>query len=305
MPELIYVNGHIGKPADARVSALDRGFLYGDALFETMRAREGRIFALDRHLARLASSAHALGMPLRHTAAQMQSIITGLVAVAKLPDAAVRLEASRGVGIGATGEPTLVIWVRQYSPPRGRAVFFSPLAGEGRERGTVVSQDIGRPVDVDCERGMSAVLSRYRACSDSPLVRHKTANYLACVMAKREAQAAGADEAILMNERGEATEGATSNIFIVRNGCVFTPLVACGLLPGITREVVITLCVATGIPCREWTLRPGDLFASDEIFITNSLLGVMPVRMVSGRVIATPRDGVTGMIARRYGEMGQ
>jgi len=278
MPALVYVDGGLYPPELARVSVLDRGFLYGDGLFETMRAYGGHIFHLRQHLARLAASAEVLRIPLPHSPEELAGIVNQVLARSTLSEACVRLALTRGTDRthGGSGSPALIIWVRAFTP--GATELY--------------------------ERGVRVLFARYRVDSTSFLARHKTTNYLLHLMAREDAREAGAFEAILLNERGEITEGAASNLFIVRDGRVLTPLVACGLLPGITRAAVMEICAAIPVPCCERILRPGDLLAADEVFLTNSLVEVMPVTDLAGRTIGTGQPGpVTQLLAQRYREL--
>ena len=280
MPEIVYVNGRITRPEEATVSALDRGFLYGDGLFETMRAYGGTVFRLERHLDRLYASTEVLRIRLPHARDELAGIIRDLLARSGIAEACVRLAVSRGVGINGLrldgGTPTVVIWVRELTP------YPASL--------------------YDC--GARLLVSRYRVNSASPLPPHKTANYLLCLLARDEARAAGADEALLLNERGEIAEGATTNVFLVKDGAAATPPPGCGLLPGITREAVLGLCAEGGVPCGERVLSLDDLPAADEVFLTNSVMEVMPVSRVNSRRVGAACPGpVTLYLGRRYRDL--
>jgi len=283
MPEIVYVNGRITPPEEATVSALDRGFLYGDGLFETMRAYGGMIFRLERHLDRLCASAGVLRIRLPHARDELAGIVRALLARSGIAEARVRLAVSRGVGINGLrldgGTPTLVIWVRELTP------YPASLY----------------------DSGARLLVSRYRVNSASPLPAHKTANYLLYLLARDgDGGAAGADEALLLNEREEIAEGATSNIFLVSGGVVATPPPGCGLLGGITREAVLELCAEAGVPCGERILSIDDLHAADEIFLTNSVMEIMPVSRLDSRRVGAACPGPVALeLARRYRDLVQ
>jgi len=277
MEQLVYLNGEILPRGSARISPFDHGFLYGYALFETMRARGGRIFRLRRHLERLAGSAGLLGLPL---GLDLKNACYDTLEANGLEDARVRLTVSIGEGDGvpdppANPVPTVFILATAYNPP---------------------------PADKYRE-GFKAVLSKIRQNSMSPVARLKSVNYLNNVLARREAKAAGADEALLLNERGLLCEGSTSNIFLVSRGVLVTPDVDSGCLPGITRQAVLELAarMGTGIDQRE--VQPEELFRADEAFLTNSLLGLMPLRDIDGKPIGERSRVLTEKLTAAYNDL--
>jgi len=274
----VYLNGDFVPQAEARVSVLDRGFLFGDALFETMRAYRGRLFRAGAHADRLAASARALRMALPCTKEGMLRSAHELVRRNELDDAYVRVTLSRGTGgkgLGLDGDfaRTLVIVARTLTP------YAPHLYSEG----------------------MSLVTASIRQNAESPVPRHKTANYLTYLVARQEAADAGADEALLLNTRGEVAEASVANVFAVTGACVVTPPPGAGILPGITRGAVIELCAAHGIPCAERTVTPPELARASEVFLTNSLMEVMPVRSLDGHPLNGACPGpVTARIAALY-----
>ncbi|MEW6358571.1 MAG: aminotransferase class IV [Planctomycetota bacterium] len=273
MAEQVWFNGNIIPLKKAKVSVLDRGFLYGDGIFESMRAYGGRVFKLNEHLARFAASAAALRLPLLYDKSDIEDAVHELIAANELSDAYVRLALSRGVGghrLSLRGEfdPTLVMTARPFSAyPRE---FY--------------------------RQGMTAVTAAFHTSPDSPVLRHKSANYLANILAKSEAEEKGAGEAIFVNANEEVAEGAVSNVFIVEEETVVTPPVSVGILPGITRAVVMDLCREEGIACREDAFGLARLFQADEVFLTNSLMEVMPVASIDDVKIGRR---VPGHITRR------
>jgi branched-chain amino acid aminotransferase len=283
MEQLVYLNGALLPREEARVSAFDHGFLYGYGLFETMRAYSGCIFRLQEHLDRLARSAAFLGLPV--DASDLKAACCETLRANKLGDARVRLTVSMGQGESVPDPPphprptVLVV-----------ATGYRPLGGE-----TYL-------------KGYDAILSSIRQNSQSPLSRLKSANYLNCVLARKEARAAGADEALLLNERGFLCEGSTSNIFLVTGDSLVTPDEQSGCLPGITRQAVLELARELGIGVAQREISLEELRQADEAFITNSLLELMPLAGLDGRPIpGEEREGesrrITGTLMKAYGEL--
>jgi branched-chain amino acid aminotransferase len=252
MEQLVYLNGRLLPRGQAGISPFDHGFLYGFGLFETMRSYSGHIFRLGRHLDRLARSAELLGLPL--TSLDFESACYDTLKANGLSNARIRLAVSMGEGEGtpeapAEPKPTVFVAAAAYTPP-------SP----GRYRD-----------------GFKALISSVRQNSQSPLSRLKSANYLTSLLARREARAAGMDEALLLNERGFLCEASTGNLFLAKGDCLVTPGVDSGCLPGVTRQAVLELATAVGIRSEERGTAPEELQGADEAFFTNSLLEIMPL----------------------------
>jgi len=278
MEQLVYLNGELLPRSRARISPFDHGFLYGYALFETMRARGRRIFRLHSHLERLSSSANMLGLPLPPL--DLEKACYEVLSANELDDARIRLTVSIGEGESvpdppADPVPTLFIMGAPYNPPP---------AEKYRE-------------------GYKAVVSKIRQNSKSPVARLKSANYLNNVLARREAKAAGADEAVLLNERGLLCEGSTGNVFLLYRGVLVTPNVESGCLPGITRQAVIELAaeMRTGVEQRE--VRLEELLQADEAFLTNSLLGLMPLRDIDGKPVGRGGRIATERLSAAYSDL--
>lgn len=260
MEHVVYLNGALLPEDQARISPSDLGFLYGYGLFETMRSYSGHIFRLRQHLERLARSAAVLGIPV-----ETGPLETGCYDVLRangLADARVRLAVSIGEGKGTpdpppSPQPTTLISAASYTP---------------------LPQDTYR-------NGFKAITSSIRQNSQSPLSRMKSANYLDHVLARREARAAGADEALLLNERGFLCEGSTTNIFLVSKGELLTPDEESGCLAGVTRQAVIELASLLGMSVDQREIRPEELAQADEAFLTNSVLELMPLSEVDGQPI--------------------
>jgi len=282
--DCVYVNGEVVPREDARVSPFDRGFLYGDGLFETIRAYAGVPFMLDAHLHRMGASAAALGIPMPERA-ELGEAVTRLIELNQIGDAYVRITVTRGPHTGALApaepaEPTVLVEARKLHP-------YAPEL---------------------YENGATVVVSSLRHDSDSPLRRHKTTNYLLSILAKREARERGADEALLLDAAGHVAEGATSNIFCVRrhggrDSTLLTPPLDMNILPGITRATVLDLAREAGIETGETRLTLDDFCSADEIFLTNSLMEIMPVRCIDQRATYAIGGKVTSVAAEAYSRL--
>ncbi|MBA7631675.1 Branched-chain-amino-acid aminotransferase [subsurface metagenome] len=278
MEEIVYLNGSLIPRSQARVSVFDHGFLYGYGLFETMRAYHGTIFLLDRHLKRLLDAAAVIGLGSKLADIDLGKACRDTLKANGLQDARLRLTVTRGEvasfpGSSTSVTPTVLVTATGYS---------------------------AMPAQV-YDTGFKAGVSSFRRYSQSLLSRLKSANYLLSVLAKMEAEAAGLDEALLLNERDFITEGSISNVFFVAHSGLITPSLESGILPGITREVVMELADTLKIQVTEREVRLGDLKQFDEAFLTNSVMELIPlveVRDKSGKVI-TIGSGRPGKITQR------
>ncbi|HVN84917.1 MAG TPA: aminotransferase class IV [Candidatus Binatia bacterium] len=276
----VFLNRRFVAAARARVSVFDRGLLYGDGLFETLRVYRGEVFALDTHLARLRASAVFLGIPLPRL--DWTEIIGALVQRNRLMvrDASVRITLTRG-----PASPGLV-------PPRRPhptvLIVAAPLAG-----------NIARAQ----RRGVRVTLLPLARAADV-LAGHKLLNYVPAILGRIAAASRNAFEALYVDERKQLSEGTTSNLFIVRDGHLFTPPAPRGVLPGITRRLVIDLARHERMPVHERTLRVPDLLAASEAFCTSSLIEIVPIVRVDDGAIATATPGpITRLLQRRYRAM--
>ena len=283
VPSVVYVNGTFYTEEQAALSALDRGFTLGDGLFETMRARRGRIFRLLQHLARLRQGALVLELPL-----PAEGKLAGALqeALARLPsaEAVVRLTISRGVdggrGLALPLQPSPTIVIRA-----------TPL--------------VVYPAEA-YQRGLGVHLSGIRRNDSSPLSKIKSTNYGDAILARHEAAKLGSDDAVLLNTRGEVACASAANLFIVSSERLLTPPRESGVLPGVTRACVLDLAAALKINAAESPFGPEALAQADEAFLTNSLVGVLPLTRVNGRPIGSGRPGpVTARLAVAYGRLVQ
>jgi branched-chain amino acid aminotransferase len=275
MNATVNVNGVITSGGQAVVSVFDHGFLYGDGVYETLRTYNRRPFLLDRHLARLRASAARLVLAVPPTDRDLNARMRDTMAAVN-PDGEVtlRMVVTRGVGDlsydpAVCPTPTIVIIAKPHQDVSDRTLR------EG-VRLIVASVVRNHPLTVD------------------PSI--KSNNLLNNVLAMQEAVRQGADEAILLNHRGELAECSQSNLFAVRDGVVLTPPLDAGLLEGVTRNFLFEIGVELGVPMREAVLRQADLDGVDELFITSTTREVVPVVRVDDRVIGA---GSPGPIALR------
>ncbi|MDK1030467.1 MAG: aminotransferase class IV [Planctomycetia bacterium] len=270
----VYVNGEFVPEGEARISAADAGFLLGVGVFETLRAYNGRVFRLEDHLGRLRLGTEAFNIELTETDDEIRGAIARLIAGNGVPEARLRLTVSQG--------------------PLGRDPL--PEGGQGRATVVITATDVAPYPDEFYENGMSVLVSKTRVSESDPTTRHKTTNYLPRLVALKEAHEAGCGEALMFNSKNHLAEGAVSNAFIVSNGELVTPQVSEGLLPGITRKVVLGLAGELQIPAREGPVVMDDILSADEMFLTNSIMEIMPVCMIEHHAIG---GGKPGPVTRR------
>lgn len=272
---LVYWEDALRPLAEARVSVRDRSFRYGEAVFETLRARGIRVFRLPAHLERLRRSAAAMGWQLPWGDGALDDILTRTLEANRLGEARVRIQATRGAGgpERIDGPPQLLIEAEPLQP-----------VPEAQRREGVVLSVAGHP-----------------RASRGALVGAKTASYLENLLARRGARQVGAHDALLLNERDEVCEATSANLFVWRGGRLRTPALECGVLAGITRAVVLELAEAMGAPGLPERLRLEDVLASDEAFLTSTSIGLLPVSCVGGEKVGDGRPGPwTRDLAGRY-----
>ena len=265
MSRIASIDGVLHAPEDARVSVYDRGFLYGDSVFETIRTYGGEPFALGEHLARLGRSAARIGIALPVEIAALAREVRLAVRAARNAESYVRVTVTRGTGpLGLDPElaraPLRVILVEP----------FTPLP-------TALYRD-----------GVRAVTTRLDRPADAA-PGAKIANYLASLLALQAAKAQGAHEAILLDARGDVLEGATSNVFVVQGGALLTPPEEAGILAGITRAQVIAIAGDLGVPVRIATFPP--TITAQEAFLTSSLREVVSLVQIDANRLGDGRPG--------------
>ena len=278
----VLLNGLPIPEAAAAIPISDRGFLFGDALFESMRAYGGVVFRLDRHLERLAQGAAIVGFEAMPDAALLAREVGMVLALNGLLDARVRLTVSRGRGrpgdyVGVDGPPHRVVQASAFAGPDPRH----------RREGVRIAIADRRAVP---------------ASSLDPSI--KTTSRMASVLARREAAARGAFEAILLDEAGRVTEGTASNLFVVERGALLTPPVGGAALPGVTRAAVLEAAAEAGIEATEASIAVERLLRADEIFLTNSSWEVMPVVAIDATTVGDGHPGpVSRLLLERYGAL--
>jgi branched-chain amino acid aminotransferase len=276
---LVYLDGRFVAKEQARVSVFDHGFLYGDGIYETMRAYGGKLFLLKKHLARLKHSADAISLKLPMRLDKIGDALNESVSINKLQEAYVRLHISRGPGeIGLDpalcAAPTMVIVAKPFHD------YPAAYYAQGVSVAIVTTR-------------------RNHPLALPPSV--KGTNFLNNILAKIEAIKAGAYEGIMLNWEGYVAEGTICNIFMVRKGVLYTPHLDTGILEGVTRDLVLRLAKRKKIPFREVMLRPKDLRASNECFITNTTMEIMPVTTIDEKKIGQGIPGpVTAALHQAY-----
>jgi branched-chain amino acid aminotransferase len=269
----IFLNDRFVKEEEAVVSVFDHGFLYGDGVYETIRSYGSRIFMRDQHLARLRRSADGIGLTIPISEdrwpALLHEAMTRNDVGNERNDVYLRITVSRGAGdIGL--DPALC--------PTPTVV--------------IIAKPLHVPSPEQYRTGVKLIVARTRRNLPSALPPHiKATNFLNNILAKREAIAAGAFDSILLNWESHLTECTVSNLFFVRAGRLCTPALACGLLDGITRNIVLSLAHEAGIPVDEGYFGVEAIYKADECFLTNTSMEVMPVAMVDGYPVGNRTPG--------------
>jgi branched-chain amino acid aminotransferase len=274
MSTVVVIDGKSFGPEQAFVSVFDRGFLYGDSVFETIRTYSGRPFALDEHLDRLRWSAGRVFIELAVGADALKLEIAGALAEAGNPESMIRVMITRGRGeLGL--DPALA-----ESPTR--VIIVAPLH---------------TPPPAAYERGVGVVTFRTQRVADATdAAGAKIANYLVAVLATREARRADAVEALIIDNQGLVVEGTSSNVFAVVAGRLLTPPESLGILPGITRARVLEAAGALGIPVDFTALPVEALLGADELFVSSSIREILPVVRVDREPLGS---GVPGPLTRQ------
>ena len=274
----IWIDGQLLDKAQAKISVYDHGLLYGDGVFEGIRVYNGRIFACEQHIRRLYDSAKSIRLTIPLTPERFRAAMEQTIAANGFTDCYIRALITRGIGnLGLSPHrcnPSVVIiadLIELYPPElyeKGMAVITSSVA-------------------------------RNHPNTISPRV--KSLNYLNNILAKIEALDAGVPEAIMLNVDGNVAECTADNIFVLRDGRILTPSVVDGILEGITRATILSLCRQLGIPIFEQTLQRHDLYVADECFLTGTAAEVVSVTKIDGRVVGAGVPGpVTMRLAKAY-----
>jgi branched-subunit amino acid aminotransferase/4-amino-4-deoxychorismate lyase len=272
---LVFLNGRFVPEEQAVVSVFDRGFLYGDGLFETLRVFNGKPFRWNQHLERLRLGAEFLKIKSPFAAEALRAFAGELIVKNQMPDSLLRLTLSRGVGVRGYSpkraeNPTVVMSL--HPAPRAPASGPAPPGSFPRHAGS----ETGAPP------AWKVITSSFRLPSGEPLSQFKTCNKLPQILARAEADAAGADEALLLNTEGLVVEAAGSNLLWIEGDTVCTPSVASGILPGVTRAAAIEICRSLGVKCRESGVASEKLKRSEGIFLSLSSWGVVAAKSLDG-----------------------
>ena len=273
---LVYVDGKFVPASEAKISVFDHGFLYGDGVFEGIRAYNGRVFKLMEHLDRLYDCAKVIKLKIPVSKEEFAEIILETLRRNKLRNAYIRPIVTRGIGdLGLDPDrcvnPSIIVITQEWDR----------LYGDLYERGL---------------RAITVAIRRNPIDSLPPNI--KSLNYLNNILAKIEANAKGGDEAIFLDHNGYISEGSGDNIFVVKNGAVVTPPTI-NNLRGITRAVAIELIRKLDIPFQEANIGLYDLYSADEIFVTGTAAEIAPITYIDGRVVG---DGKPGELTKRLME---
>jgi branched-chain amino acid aminotransferase len=274
----IYLDGNFVPEAEAKVSVFDHGLLYGDGIFEGIRFYDGRVFRLEEHLERLWDSARSICLEIPMSQRAMTEALLETIRKNNLRDGYIRLLVTRGVGnLGLNpaqcNKPSVIII----------AATISLYPASVYQNGLTV---------------VTCATRRISPAALNPAV--KSLNYLNNVLARIEANLAGADEALMLNEAGNVAECTADNVFLIKHGQLFTPPITAGALRGITRSVALDIAAELGLMISEIDITRHDVFVADEMFLTGTAAEVIPVIKADGRIIGTGKPGpiTTRMIAR-------
>ncbi|MDR1145894.1 MAG: branched-chain-amino-acid transaminase [Verrucomicrobiales bacterium] len=271
----IYLNGEFYDRENAKISVFDHGLLYGDGVFEGIRAYNGRVFRLREHVTRLFNSAKAILLAIPLTMEEIEEVVLATCRQNNLRDAYIRLVVTRGVGdLGLNpnkcGRPTI------FCIATGITIYPDEVYEKGLKLVTAATQRVP-------QNSLSSAV--------------KSLNYLNQILARLEGNLAGADELIVLNHEGYVAECSADNIFVWRAGRLVTPPISAGALGGITRQTVIQLAPEVGVTISEENLTRYDLWTADEIFLTGTAVEVVPARELDGRVIGS---GKMGPLTRKF-----
>jgi branched-chain amino acid aminotransferase len=265
----IYIDGKFYPEASAKVSVLDHGLLYGDGIFEGIRFYNGRVFRLEEHLDRLWDSARSICLEIPMTMREVTEAVLETIRQNHLRDGYIRLLVTRGVG-------NLGLNPVQCKHP-SVIIIAATIA--------LYHENIYR-------KGLTIVTCATRRTSPAALnPAVKSLNYLNNVMARIEANLAGADEALMLNDAGNVAECTADNVFIIKRGQIFTPPITAGALRGITRSIVFEIAAELGIKIMEADITRHDVFIADECFLTGTAAEIVPVVKADGRLIGNGKPG--------------
>ncbi|MDP7035546.1 MAG: aminotransferase class IV [Planctomycetota bacterium] len=265
----VNINGTFFPPEKSQISIFDHGFLFGDSVYEVVRTFGGVPFAVQPHFLRLLQSARRIGLQLPDSATHLGREVLRTIRRSELPECMVRIVITRGAG----------------APRIDPSTCSSPNS-------ILILQPIPNPSDSEDQKSPDLVIvdiERNSRRSTDP--RIKSGNYLNNVLALMEANQRGACEGIMKNAQGHLTEGTTSNIFFICDGTLHTPALSCGILSGITRDLVLNLARTLSIPIKEGNFTPDQLESAQEVFITSTTRDILPIRTLQGAPYPEPFPG--------------
>lgn len=282
---LVYIDGEYRPKHDAKVSVYDHGLLYGDGVFEGIRAYNGIVFRLREHIERLYEGLKITRIDVSYSKEDMMNAVVETLRRNNFTDAYIRLVVTRGKGnLGldprSCPHPSIIIMTEPVAPAHGR---------EAREK------------------GVTAIISGYRRdMVDGTTHELKSLNYIQSILAKFQALDAGADEVLMLDHRGMVAEFHGSNLFMIKQGTINTPTSAAGILHGVTRARVMKLAEELGYDLNERDITPYELLTSDEVFLTGTLAEIVPVVKVNGVPIGEGRPGpITKEVIRAFQRITQ
>ncbi len=271
----IWLDGELVDKSQAKISVFDHGVLYGDGVFEGIRAYNGRVFRLEEHIRRLFDSAKAILLTIPYTIEEVIQFTVDTVAANNLKDGYIRLVVTRGDG---------ELGLNPYLCPK--ASMF------------IIASTIKLYPEEHYTNGLALITCATRRPAPGAMMPQvKSLNYLNNIMAKVEAIQSNALEAIMLNEQGYVAECTGDNLFILKNGVLITPLISDGALDGITRSVILQLADRLGVPVKEQSMTRYDIFVADECFLTGTAAEVIPVISLDRRIIG---DGKPGPLTLRF-----
>lgn len=275
----VYINGKFVPEEEAKISVFDSGYLYGDGIFEGIRAYNGRVFRLEEHIDRFFDCARAINLKLRETKEEMCKIVADTCAKNNMNDAYIRLVASRGSGDMGLNPATKT----------------NPSV-------VCIACQIALYPEEEVKKGINVIVAATRRNYGEVLPPQvKSLNYLPNIMARLEAHNAGAVEAVCMSREGYVAECTGDNIFVVKDGVIKTPHPGIGILLGITRKAVMEIVRGMGKETQETFMNRFDLYTADELFVTGTAAEVVPVSQIDGRPVGSGKIGpITAEIREKY-----
>ncbi len=280
----VYIDGKFYPKEEAKISVFDHGFLYGDGVFEGIRAYNGRVWRLTEHLDRLYASAKSIWLEIPISWSEMEEVVLETIRRNDLKDAYIRLVISRGYGD---------LGLDPRKCPKATVVCIADSI-------SLFPEEVYR-------EGMKVIsVASRRNPADSLSPQIKTLNYLNGILAKISAVTLGYPEVIMLNKEGYVCEGTGDNIFIISKGKVITPAKHLGILPGITRDAVLEMAQELGYPVEEGVFTLHDVYTADECFLTGTAAEVVPVVAADSRSIGSGKPGeVTNQLIKRFRERTQ